>query len=129
VFPWYQVSFPLRDCVRIEPRGINHHARRIQVLSDAGKSIGSIVLPGLVRNLDARQEFFANDFAVLDSVNADFGHFPTLFGFLIRHIGVVLHNKPIVRDERSLRIESVHLHRVDPPIDFAADTWLAARFR
>src|SRR5260370_17237922 len=76
----------------------------------------------------ARKKFFANDLAVLHSVNADFGHFPALFRFLVRNVSVVLHHESIVTDERPLGIEGMDFHPVHPPIDFAAHSFFPAPF-
>src|SRR6476620_3516795 len=77
----------------------------------------------------ARKKFFENDLAVLDSVNADFGHFPALFRFLVRNVSIVLHDESIVSDERSPGIETMHLHRFRPPTTSTAHAFLAACFR
>src|SRR5438046_5140663 len=78
---------------------------------------------------DARQKFFPGDLSVLDGVNADFGQLPALFRLLVCHISVVLHDESIVPHERFAGLEAMHFHRVDPPIDFAADPFFSARFR
>src|SRR4029453_12317663 len=84
------------------------NARRCKRIHRA-VSIGERRVRGNARTLtaDAGKEFFTNNLALLHSVNADFGHFPALFRFLVRNIGVVLHNKTIVRDKGSLLIEAV----------------------
>src|SRR5438445_5006411 len=80
-------------------------------------------------SIDARQELFPDDLSVLNRVNADFGQFPAPFRLLVCHISVVLHDKTIVPNEWLARLEAVHLHRVDPPIDFAADAFFSACLR
>src|SRR3982751_6216874 len=82
----------------------------------------------VVESIHARKKFFANNLAVLHSVNADFGHFPALVGFLVRNVSVVLNDESIVTDERTLGIEAVDFHRVHPPIYLAAHAFFASSF-
>jgi hypothetical protein len=77
--------------------------------------------------VDLNQTRGKNSSRTIYRVNADFRHLPALFGFLVTHVSVVLNDESVVRDEWSMRIEAVHLHRVHPPIDLAAHAFLAAR--
>src|ERR1700693_1664258 len=80
-------------------------------------------------SIDSRQELFADDLSVLNRINAHFGQFPALFRLLVRNVSVVLNDESIVSNERSAGIEAMDFHRVDPPIDFAANAVFSACLR
>src|SRR5262249_12585548 len=81
--------------------------------------------PSVFRS-NSRQEFLAHDPSVFYGVNADLGHFSPFLRLFVRHLGVVLHDEAIVADKRVAGIEAMDVHRVHPPVDFAAHAFFAA---
>src|SRR5207253_11297232 len=101
-------------------------ATDINGLAGTGPSSDSIEILSLPRK---RQKLFADNLPVFHRVNADLGQLKSLFRILVRYVSVVLHDKPIVRDEWSIRCKAMDLHCLQPPIDFAAHGVFSAEFR